>query len=295
MKIAIQLFGHLRTYKECYLALKEYLLNNYDCDVFLHTWDTIDHSTKTWHNRFMPNAKDNTQDIVNELKSIYNLKDIKIEHQDIKDLGVINAINKDISIFGMQCMFHSMKEVNSLREKYQQENNVQYDFVITLRPDLKLTEQFNIEYYLQRMSNEDIDKSFFTYFFPMVGLWNDYKKIGASDIFFFAKPDVISNIFANINFVVDKIKPITIDFGPEVYFLELVKHLGYDINLIRYANNTEHLIKRPAVKKKNFSLRIRLKNSHLLMFPNLGYNILDFKFSIGKLFKIRICIGEDNE
>lgn len=42
-KVAVQLFGHLRTYKECYQSLKEHLLDKYDCDVFciLGTQSTI--------------------------------------------------------------------------------------------------------------------------------------------------------------------------------------------------------------------------------------------------------------
>ena len=62
MKIAIQLFGHLRTYKKCLPALKKHLLNKYDCDIFMHTWDTYNHNTKTWHK----NKSKNLQNKVNQ-------------------------------------------------------------------------------------------------------------------------------------------------------------------------------------------------------------------------------------
>ena len=38
LKIAVQLFGHFRTFEKCAQALKENLLDRYDCDVFIHTW-----------------------------------------------------------------------------------------------------------------------------------------------------------------------------------------------------------------------------------------------------------------
>ena len=202
----------------------------------------------------------------------------------------------------MNCMFHSMKSVNKLREEYQNETGVKYDFVITLRPDIQISENFSIEHYLERMSKEEIDSSFFTYFFPMVGLWNDLKKIGASDIFFFARPQVISNIFNNFDYVINKIKPITIDFGPEVYFLELVESLGYNVKLIKYASNTEFLIKRPNKneehkKNKNNRIKISLKNINIFLLQNLKYNIVIFKFCLfNNSFNLRFSIGRnDNE
>ena len=82
MKIAVQIFGHLRTFKECFPFLKKNLLDKYDCDVFMHTWDTIDHSTKTWHNNFMPNTNDNVELIKEDLISLYKIKKLKIEHQN---------------------------------------------------------------------------------------------------------------------------------------------------------------------------------------------------------------------
>jgi hypothetical protein len=41
MKIAVQLFGHLRTYKKCFPALKKHLLSKYDCDIFIHSFSPV--------------------------------------------------------------------------------------------------------------------------------------------------------------------------------------------------------------------------------------------------------------
>ena len=49
MKIAVQLFGHLRTFRECHSYLAKHLLDLYECDVFVHTWSFEDHVDPTWH------------------------------------------------------------------------------------------------------------------------------------------------------------------------------------------------------------------------------------------------------
>ncbi len=300
LKIAIQLFGHLRTYKECYKSLKKFILNKYDCDVFMHTWDTIDHCTQTWHNNTMQNPNMSILKIVDELKNIYNLKDIQIEKQIVKDMGNICAINKNISIFGIHSMFHSMISVNNLREKYEKNNNINYDFVITLRPDLLLNEDFNIDYYIERLSQDEINKCFFTYCFPMVGVWNDYKRIGATDIFFFGKPTIISNIFANINKIYDKFQPdLNINFGPEYYFLNLIEELNYKINFIKYSDNNVSIIKRQNLserkKTKLIKLKISLKNTYFYIFPNSKYNYLNLKINFFNFFKFHLCIGSTHD
>ena len=55
MKIAVQFFGHLRTFMDCYNSINENLLNRYDADVFFYTWDRLDHNTKTWHQFHLAN------------------------------------------------------------------------------------------------------------------------------------------------------------------------------------------------------------------------------------------------
>ena len=47
LKIAICFFGHLRSFKRCAPALKRCFLDKYDCDLFIHTWDMLNHNTKT--------------------------------------------------------------------------------------------------------------------------------------------------------------------------------------------------------------------------------------------------------
>ena len=41
MKIAICISGQPRNFKQSYPILKEYFLDKYDCDVYFHTWKTL--------------------------------------------------------------------------------------------------------------------------------------------------------------------------------------------------------------------------------------------------------------
>jgi len=148
MKIAVQLYGHLRTFRECAPALKEHFLDHYDCDVFIHTWDTLDHTTKAWHklNEGKEVIELNTDDIKKELQQLYNPQGIIIETQDKTDLGnITDNYGQVYSIFAIRCMMQTMKKANSLRMAYQNENDKKYDYVLCTRPDVFLKEPFVLE------------------------------------------------------------------------------------------------------------------------------------------------------
>jgi hypothetical protein len=79
-KIAIQLFGHLRTFR---LTYKNFIRNiievnkkdGYMVDVFIHTWTETDHSDKTWNNPHgLKRGSEVTEDIINEIYKYYNPK-----------------------------------------------------------------------------------------------------------------------------------------------------------------------------------------------------------------------------
>ena len=162
MKIAVQMFGHLRTYKKCASMLKKHLLDNYDCDVFMHTWDSVDHMTQTWHNyRISPDKKLTPSELEKEVRKSYSITDMKMEKQIVKDLGTINAIGKDISLFGMKSMLHGISEATRLREKFQKQHKIKYDFVLTIRPDILLKESFEIKKFLERLTEQEIKKGYF--------------------------------------------------------------------------------------------------------------------------------------
>jgi len=91
LKIAVQFFGHMRTFEKCAPSLKKYFLRYYDCDVFIHTWSTLDHDTKTWHKHKKSGHSIDQSQFENKIQSLYSPKKIKIEDQVPEDLGIYEA------------------------------------------------------------------------------------------------------------------------------------------------------------------------------------------------------------
>jgi hypothetical protein len=143
MKTAIGLFGHIRTHKNCGGCLSQ-LINKFDADLFIHTWDTYGFSTNTGGDNIEPlwdsgiidfsllNLLPNIKKCVIETKSevmpeIYKLS---IKYED-KKLAPVDRPSNIIS-----CL-RKIFLVNRLIRDYSSEHNVIYDKVILIRPDLK--------------------------------------------------------------------------------------------------------------------------------------------------------------
>lgn len=190
MKIAVQLFGHLRTFEHCVPYLKKHLLDLYDCDVFIHTWDKLDHGSKTWHNiESKYSTLEVSQDIIKKVNDYYNPKQLKIESQNfLKEEGDIGPL----TLLGYKYMFYSKHQVNCLRQDFQKKNNIQYDYVLVTRHDVKLLERINFLSYEHEF--KFYDKS--TIHFVMghhSGFSNKrfFCFQRSNDLFYFAKPNTI--------------------------------------------------------------------------------------------------------
>ena len=154
MKIAIQLFGHMRTYKQCYRALFDNLISQYDCDVFIHTWDKIDHNTTVWHN-YHVTSNDGPEKLKSDIINTYNPKKICMESQNPVDMGCVTANGYQISKFGIKSMLYGMSMANDLRKQYQKETGVEYNVVIVTRPDIILHKPLVLEKYINLVILED--------------------------------------------------------------------------------------------------------------------------------------------
>lgn len=143
-KIAICISGYLRTFKECYPSLLENVIQDNDCDLFIHTYDTVGNSINHL------NPIEYHEDIdMNFLQNIPNLKlivtekwdDIKYKFENIKKLcpSVTN-----ISRFSV--MFYKIYQCNELKKQYEKEHNFKYDLVIRIRGDLFFTKNINLDF-----------------------------------------------------------------------------------------------------------------------------------------------------
>lgn len=300
MKIAVQIFGHLRTYQECYKKLRENLLNLYDCDVFMHTWDTIDHNTQVWHNFLVEETGQTTAQLNDIIKKIYSPKGLKIEKQIVIDEGNIVDQCSSISFFGIKSMLYGMSEANRLREEYQKKHKINYDYVLTIRPDILLGSPFKIGNFI----NLEDEKCFYTAgFYKSKNVLNDFRYIGASDVLFFAKPYIISNVFDNKKLIIEQIKNIeTSKYGPEYSIIYAIEKIGIKPVLLNYLEGIDFKIQRGTasrtlskeasfIKKKrkkflNKIIRIHLRTWKLdiWILSELPWHISEFEIHIGKFF-----------
>lgn len=227
MKIAVLLFGHLRDFETCAPSLKSNLIDRYDCDVFMHTWDELDSKTYSWHEqRVQP--ENVSQWIDARIKELYHPKDFIVEHQEKwSDEQIITSTYTPSLTFsnaGMHFMFYSMNKANMLRKTYENKHKENYDYVVVTRPDVELLSSFNVERYIEQARIIGLPLNKCRFFAPMQpsSSWaNAFVINGTNDILFFAQPNVIDTY-------IDTNEEISIEF--------IKKH---DINIVSIFTSKE--------------------------------------------------------
>jgi len=274
LKLAVHLYGHLRTYNECFPALKKLLLDKYQCDVFIHTWDTLDHSTKAWHQ--LNEGRDTVylcpEKIKEEITRTYNPKRLKIETQKPVDMGLFKTnYGQEYSLFGIHSMLHGMEEVNKLRFEYENTNKINYDYVIFTRPDILLKQNFDIKNFTKSFSSEESSDCIFVcgvVYGENNSILHDLRLIGGKDLLFFGSSSSINDLFKNVNRVKDhlqetmvakKITTIT-----EYFFYKLLLYSGKNIITCNFLLGSDYTIRRLYSEDKLtvddiFTLKYQLK------------------------------------
>jgi len=197
MKIAVMFFGHLRTFEETHTFTMTNLIERYDCDIFMHTWDEIDSSTLAWNNKAQ-RQKDISWDAV---EKIYKPKKLKVEHQETKEDQIVVSLDESrkTSLNGMKFMFYSMEQANKQRYDYELETGMKYDIVLCIRPDIAVYNFLDIEKILFEANILGLDMTR-TRFVSSVNRDNGYflkLSIGqVNDMLFFGKPEVINRYIA---------------------------------------------------------------------------------------------------
>ena len=149
MKLAILLHGHMRSYEKTFSSYKKMLRKlkkQFErCDVFLHTWDTKEPNTKTWH----PIPPD-INDVITEdtVQNMYTPTKMLLESQ------IIEKPNKTlfgICYEGLKYSAYSAYAANNLKKDFEKENNFVYDVVIKIRPDV----EFYTDFFLEELQEND--------------------------------------------------------------------------------------------------------------------------------------------
>lgn len=296
LKIAVQFFGHLRTYKKCARFLKKNLLDKYDCDLFMHTWSKLNHNTITWHD----NKEDASETREGEIIRAYGrMKGLEIEEQRPKDLGIARFLTRyngkpgAMSIFGVDALWHSLRRSNELREDYEKKNKLEYDFIVCVRPDVCLYADIGIEKLLATQCPEVIDKGFFTFAYAFTKVIRGFQSLGAADAMFFAKPGLMSDIFRKLPSAAAVLSPgVTCHHGPEYEFIKTVQALGYITCRLdyRYGEDWE-IIRKELNRRRLIRLRIRGHSVLLWLLPGVLPPVFDFRVKVLGIFTIDMALG----
>ncbi|MBF4434719.1 hypothetical protein ERJ77_09365 [Vibrio anguillarum] len=231
-KIALQFFGHLRSYRETYPYQVAHILSKYDCDVFIHTWETEEHDDPSWHKA---SSGKNDVALTNRDHLIECYQPIALEIEDnamIMHDGYFNS-NNNILLRAMKAMYHSQQKVNILRQEYALNNSIDYDFVITLRPDVMPLSILSLEDYIKEFEFSSNVCIHFSngYHQHIQGQKKIYTNL-ASDIFYLSTVEVMDTVFNRQDNTFER---FYIDFNqvnlggisaPEACFSELLLQRG---------------------------------------------------------------------
>lgn len=274
-RIAVQFFGHLRTFEKCFPSLRRYLLNHYDCDIFMHTWDTYNHNTKTWHNNSRGKNKPVNKAKIMKILGI-NDDQIIVEHQGIFDTGHFYADGVEFDLQGLKSVYHSMKSVNKLREQYQKKYNIEYDCVVCVRPDIMLMKNLDLKKYIAQSDYEN------TVYFGGI-ITKDIHELngaGACDLLFFGAQKTMSKLCNNLKPLVKNGQ--TLNHLPEGLLIDNATKNNINCVLLgTYLCNDAFEIERPKQIKMSNLISLPIdKNGIKLKILAILPHIISFKIKI---------------
>ena len=170
MKLAILIPGQPRNINVAYESLKQFYLDKYECDIFIHTWLDDKFYSQVY------------EDMLNLFKPVALKAEKQIQFADpsIKDPMWNTPLQNLLS------MYYSMFQANSLlMHGFPKE----YDFVMKIRSDLKIVRPIELE---------KIEKD-------KLAIYNwtqlSYNPIGLSDVFAIGTPKIM-DVYSNLYFKV---------------------------------------------------------------------------------------------
>ena len=146
-KVAILFHGHLRSYETTAPLFNKNVVshlrdNGFDVDVFLHTWDEEEFTTKTWH----AGTKDVKKTEDQKIKNCYCPTKFKIEKQVLENTTRYMFTRPYSAIKSVWYSFHQSWKMMVENEK---SNDKRYDYVIVTRPDVIHYSNFLIDELVQ--------------------------------------------------------------------------------------------------------------------------------------------------
>lgn len=291
-RIAVQFFGHLRTFNKCLPYLRKHLLNNYDCDIFMHTWDKYNHNTQTWHTNFKNVNKNVDKDeIIKQLK--IKPEQIKTETQGIYSTDKYIARGREWGLQGLISMYRSMKAVNDLRENYQKKHNIKYDFVVCIRPDILLKEDLNLEEFINDEQNVNGNNFYIPGRVPNRNIYG-FNCMEVVDLLFFAKPEAMTKFCSGLTPPIKKGDKV--DYAPDGFLVDNINRAKLNpVFVASYQYDKSFKIKRyPQIilnRSNIISFHLRKYGIYLHILRVLP-PIMNFDFNIFNWFHLVFSVGK---
>ena len=193
------MYGHLRTFELCYPAFKKNLLDLYDCDIFIHTWDKLEHSDRNYFPEEVYSDCITVEKLIKKkINQYYSPKSMKIETQNLfnREEEEKRPGNKIVTHrISMKYMTYSMYQSNLLREEYQLKHNVNYNFALVISFDIMLYAPLDFKKYAKEFKFHNRKSIHFGRILKSYLTSNRYLIIPSLiDRFYFSNPSVISDI-----------------------------------------------------------------------------------------------------
>lgn len=187
-RIAIQFFGHFRTFEYTVDSLVKNLIeanrkDGYEIDVFVHTWDILE--GRTWHggNKDIEGIK-LTQEHANLINNKLFPKKLKIDSASTEE----------------HLQGKSLEAVCKLRKNYEQEHGVEYKWVIESRLDILCLSEFRINDFigwydctLRDFEYDENTKFVASSTFKRAPVYEPREWVHECDILYFARPQYLNN------------------------------------------------------------------------------------------------------
>lgn len=252
-RIAIQLFGHLRTFRETSEYFFKNILQpikNIDCevDIFLHTWDELDAvQVRDFYTKDMKYAGLKlTEEEKQEALKIYNPKRFLFEQQSVlteNEIKNVSEITKEQATIWKN-LSHTICTSSQLRQEYEKENNIQYDLIIATRPDIEFLRPISLKPFYNneggwKWFDTMQDKFFTTYISGVNFVTSQEYYIAGSDLLIIASPQAFNKIFD-----FNKYKNHFFKMKPECAIAQIAKIEGLKHDIISFEKDKYWRIKR---------------------------------------------------
>ena len=131
MKVCLLLSGQMRNADEVFPSFKSNLLDRYDTDVFISTWNS--HNVHQSINLFNPISVD----IENYEAGFQSKWNQLVSHNESK-------LETNANLVSMISMWYKTLRANQLRKKYESTMGFKYDLIIKTRPDIIIEEPIDL-------------------------------------------------------------------------------------------------------------------------------------------------------